>query len=95
MDVNMNAYIPDANITMIPGMAEEEWYRAGMAAHVATVPLRESALNIEESEMFVRVRRRAEPVFIVRVRRQAHPAGALSTRSPILAAALHKDRISA
>lgn len=67
----MNGYDPDANIMMIVGPAEEEWYRAGMAAHASAAVLRETAASILPAEMFVRVRRRAEPVYYVRVRRQS------------------------
>ena len=72
----MNGYDPDANIMMPVGPIEEDWYRAGMAAHARAMALRETP-----AEMFVRVRRSAERVYFVRVRRQRQSTSARMTTS--------------
>ena len=56
----MNGYDLDANIMMPVGPIEEDWYRAGKAAHARANALRETP-----AEMFVRVRRSAERVYLV------------------------------
>ncbi|MGV3551077.1 hypothetical protein [Rhizobium sp.] len=71
----MAEFDPDANITMISGPAEDEWYRNGKAVHARYREIQHSLIIIPEAlSKHVRVRREpAEEMMVVRVIRGGSP----------------------